>query len=247
MILAVFAALAPARSQSHLPDDFAYLRDVDRTIEQDIRYASHDNFIGRPLAGYGAPECILAKEVAAALRQVQADLRPSGLGLKVYDCYRPVRAVRMMLAWIRGRHPDSASKRFYPRVERSALLAGYIAASSRHSAGTAVDATLVKLPLEPAPPFERSAAYGPCTAQAARRSPDSSVDMGTGYDCFDVNSRTKSPSIGAEQQRWRALLVAAMAKRGFRNYHREWWHFSYVRSGQGLHHDFPIRPRPARR
>ena len=53
--------------------------------------------------------------------------------------------------------------------------------------------------------------------------------MGTGYDCFDVMSHTRSPLITPEQRRWRNLLVAAMAKRGFRNYSREWWHFTYGR------------------
>ena len=73
----------------------------------------------------------------------------------------------------------------------------------------------------------RTAAYGPCTGPAAQRAPDNSLDMGTGYDCFDAMSHTASPAIGAEQRRRRTLLLAAMTKRGFRNYHREWWHFSY--------------------
>ena len=70
--------------------------------------------------------------------------------------------------------------------------------------------------------------------------------MGTGFDCFDVNSHTASAAIGAEQRRRRALLVAVMAKRGFSNYHREWWHFAYANRGAAPHYDFPISPRPAK-
>ena len=69
--------------------------------------------------------------------------------------------------------------------------------------------------------------------------------MGTGYDCFDAASHTASAAVGAEARRWRGVLVAAMARRGFRNYHREWWHFSYARPGPASPHDFPIRARPA--
>ena len=80
-------------AQSALPPGFVYLRDVDPSIAQDIRYASYNNFVGHPLSGYEAPECILRQEIAAALKRVQAQLAPDGLSLKVYDCYRPTRAV----------------------------------------------------------------------------------------------------------------------------------------------------------
>jgi zinc D-Ala-D-Ala dipeptidase len=99
----------------------------------------------------------------------------------------------------------------------------------------------------PAAAFDPAAAYGPCTGAPEERSPDNSVDMGTGYDCFDLKSHTASGGIGAEQRRWRTTLLAAMAAQGFHNYHREWWHFSYGRSGATSQHDFPIRARAAMR
>jgi zinc D-Ala-D-Ala dipeptidase len=239
---AVIAGQAVA--QGVLPAGFVYLRDVDPTIVQDIRYATSDNFVGRPIAGYEAAECILKREVAAALKRVQADLRNSRLGLKVYDCYRPERSVRAMLQWARDGRADAVDKRFFPRLQKGRLFAlGYLAASSRHSAGTAVDLTLVEPSRGGAPAFDRTARYGPCTAPAAQRSPDSSVDMGTGYDCLDVNSHTASAAVGAEPQRWRALLLAVMSKHGFRNYYREWWHFSFAGAGPSWHYDFPIQPR----
>jgi D-alanyl-D-alanine dipeptidase len=243
LVLASIASQAAA--QGSLPVGFVYLRDVDPSITQDIRYAGIDNFVGRPLPGYTAAECILRRDVAEALRQVQTDLRQSRLALKVYDCYRPARAARAMAQWTRDGQDGGRSKRFFPRLEKSSLLAGYIASVSRHSTGTAVDVTLIEPSGAPVASFDPRAAYGPCIGPVKERAPDNSVDMGTGFDCLDRNSRTRSTDVGAEQQRWRMLLVAAMAKRGFQSYHREWWHFTYKTAAPGPHYDFPIRARSA--
>jgi zinc D-Ala-D-Ala dipeptidase len=243
-IIAVLTIPGAGFAQGTLPPGFAYLRDIDPTIEQDIRYAGYDNFTGHPLPGYEAPECILRRETAAALKRVQADVAASGLRLKVYDCYRPTRAVRAMAQWAHDGAPASGSKRFFPRLQKNSLFAvGYIASHSQHSTGIAVDLTLVKASSPPAAPFDPRAAYGACTAPAAQRSPDDSVDMGTGYDCFDATSHTASGAIGAEQQRWRKVLHEAMRRQGFANYHREWWHYSYAGAGRWPAHDFAIRSR----
>jgi D-alanyl-D-alanine dipeptidase len=131
------ALMQAAAAQGALPAGFVYLRAVDPSIVQDIRYAGSDNFVGRPLPGYEAAECILRRDVAAALKRVQADLVGSGLSLKVYDCYRPTRAVRAMAAWVNDGRSETATKRFFPKLPKSSLLrAGYIASRSRHSAGT---------------------------------------------------------------------------------------------------------------
>ena len=246
-VLTLALSFDQAVAQGALPGGFVYLRDVDPTIVQDIRYAGADNFVGRPLRGYAAAECILRRDVAAALKRVQADLAGSGLALKVYDCYRPEQAVRAMASWANDGRSDDVGKRFFPRLSKSSLFArGYIAARSSHSTGTAVDLTLIGTSSAPAAMFDLTAPYGPCTGPAAKRSPDNSLDMGTGFDCFDVNSHTASAAIDAEQRRWRALLVAVMAKRGFSNYHREWWHFAYANRGAAPHYDFPVSPRSAK-
>ena len=146
-----------------------------------------DNFTGRPLPGYGAAECMLRREAAEALKRVQADLAQENLGLKVYDCYRPTRAVRAMEAWAHDGDDSEATKRFYPALhKRNLFRLGYIAAQSKHSTGTTVDLTLIRLPAAPAPAFDPAARYGPCTGPAAKRAPDNSIDMGTGFDCFDL-------------------------------------------------------------
>jgi D-alanyl-D-alanine dipeptidase len=232
---------APAAAQK-LPASFVYLRDVDATIAQDIRYAGDNNFTGRPLPGYGASECVLRRDVAQALRAVQADLAKQNLSLKVYDCYRPARAARAMWRWVHDGARDG-DKRFYPRVPKRELFSlGYIAAHSAHSSGTAVDLTLASRTAAPAPVIDTRKTYAPCTAPAAQRTPDNSIDMGTGFDCLDEKSRTASGSITPEQRHARGLLNAAMRAHGFHNYFREWWHFSYgARPAQA--YDFPIAPR----
>jgi D-alanyl-D-alanine dipeptidase len=244
--LVLLALTGPAAAAERLPEGFVYLRDVDASIAQDMRYAGSDNFTGHPLPGYGAPECVLRRDVAQALAQVQADLEKSNLSLKVYDCYRPTRAVRAFMRWANDGAFDKPTKRFFPTLEKRTLFAqGYIAATSAHSTGSAVDLTLIQRGALPAPPFDPHRIYGPCTGLAAERAPDASLDMGTGFDCFDARSHTASRAITPEQKRWRALLVAAMRARGFHNYFREWWHFSFGPRG-GPVYDFTIEVREAR-
>lgn len=242
--LALLVLAAPAAAREALPPGFVYLRDVDASIAQDMRYATADNFTGRPLPGYDAAECVLRRPVAEALARAQASLRRENLGLKVYDCYRPQRAVTAMARWAQARADETATRRFYPALEKRRLFAlGYIAAQSRHSTGTAVDLTLIALPRTPPTRFDPRAAYGPCTAAAAQRAPDDSLDMGTGYDCFDARSHTASRAVTAEQQRRRAQLVAALRPHGLHNYAREWWHFSFYGVKGAPAYDVPIAPR----
>lgn len=242
-------SLRAALAQGGLPAGFVYLRDVDATIAQDIRYAGADNFVGRPLPGYDAAECILRRDAAAALAQAQAQatLAKTGFALKLYDCYRPARAVRAMAQWANDGDAGGAGKRFFPRLQKNSLFgSGYIAARSAHSAGTAVDLTLIAAAGALPTAFNSAAAYGSCSGPAEQRSPDNGIDMGTGFDCFDAKSHTASPAIDAEQRRSRTLLVAVMAKHGFRNYQREWWHFVYAKGPPASHYDFPIPPRAAK-
>lgn len=124
----------------------ADLRSVDPGIVVDLRYATSNNFTGTPLPGYLANRAFLRREAAAALGRVQRDLRPQGLGIKVFDAYRPVRATLAMVDWTE-------------RVNRADLLKdGYIASRSRHNLGLAIDLTLIELAtgreLEMGTPFD---------------------------------------------------------------------------------------------
>jgi D-alanyl-D-alanine dipeptidase len=240
VITLVMTALTAAAAQAQTP--LIYLRDIDASIRQDMRYAGSDNFTGKPLPGYDAAECMLRRPVALALKRVQADLAVAGLSLKVYDCYRPAAAVSAMVRWVRDPKPAVDTTRFYPAVDKSKLLSGYISGRSAHSRGVAVDLTLI--PTNAAPTsFIPGTQYGPCTAPQRERAPDNSVDMGTGYDCFDVKSHTGNASITAEQTVNRRILLDAMRRHGFTNYKRDWWHFSFDKADDGVAFNAPIRSR----
>src|SRR5712671_4868515 len=138
--LAVAAAASPAAAQS-LPGGFVLVRDIDPTILQDIRYAGSNNFVGRPLRGYGAAECVVKHAVGLALQRVQQEL-----SLKMLDCYRPARASADMVAWSRDGRETPAQKRYNPAFSKKDLFRlGYIAEHSGHSTGAALDLTLVDL------------------------------------------------------------------------------------------------------
>lgn len=237
-LLAV-AAGSGAAAQG-LPGDFVFLRDVDPSIRQDIRYAGANNFVGRRLAGYGAAECVVKRAVARALAQVQRDLAPQRLSLKMYDCYRPARAVRDIVAWSKDGRETPAQRTYNPGLSKADLFRlGYIAERSGHSTGAAIDLTLVEVPAPKVAAFDPGRLYGDCTADIRQRAPDDAVDMGTGYDCSDTKAHTAAAGITPAQRRWRARLVAAMAKVGFVNYAKEWWHFSLPGVGDAPY-DFPI-------
>ena len=136
-----------------------------------------------------------------------------------------------------------AEHRYNPALRKKDLFRlGYIAEHSGHSTGSAVDLTLVDLTAGHSAAFDPDRTYADCTAPAAGRAPEASVDMGTGYDCSDLKAHTAATSITPAQRRWRNLLVAAMAKQGFVNYAKEWWHFSLPGTA-GPAYDFPINPR----
>jgi D-alanyl-D-alanine dipeptidase len=238
------AGLAPAvTSAQSLPGGFVYLRDIDPTIIQDIRYATPNNFIGRPLSGYQAGECVVKREVGQRLKNIQQELAKQKLSLKMFDCYRPTRAVADMVNWSRNGRETPAERRYNPAFRKADLFRlGYIAIYSGHSTGSALDLTLVDLTADNSEKFDSTKAYADCTAPLAARAPEGSIDMGTGYDCSDLKANTASPSITPEQRKWRNTLVAAMRKQGFVNYFREWWHFSLPGAGAGAY-DFPILPR----
>jgi zinc D-Ala-D-Ala dipeptidase len=245
IVIALVVALSTSQASAQaLPGGFAHLRDIDPTILQDIRYAGANNFVGRPLAGYGASECVVKREVGLALKSIQRELARQNLSLKMFDCYRPARAVADMVAWSKNGQETVAERRYNPAFRKADLFRlGYIATHSGHSTGAALDLTLVDLTADNSAAFDPNKAYADCTAPAQARAPEGSVDMGTGYDCSDVKAHTAATLITAAQRRWRNVLVAAMAKQGFVNYSKEWWHFSQP-AAAGPAYDFPIsRPR----
>ena len=225
------------------PGHMVYLRAIDPGIEQDIRYASPHNFTGHPLDGYAAAECLLTLDAAKALARVQASLRAQGYGLKVFDCYRPNRAVADMGRFA-NEPGDPRKTEFYPRVDKQDFWRlGYVARVSNHSKGSTVDLTMTGPDALPADTWTPTATAVDCTAPYDQRWHDGAVDMGTGFDCFDERAHTDSPLISASARDNRQRLSRAMEKEGFSGYANEWWHFTYSRDPSlKTVMDFPITP-----
>ncbi|WP_229403436.1 M15 family metallopeptidase [Micromonospora okii] len=236
------ASSAPPPGRSRAPAGFVDVADVDPTIVTDIRYATAHNFVGRPIAGYQQPLCLLTRPAAEALRRVQEAARATGHRLKVYDCYRPQPAVDDFVAWAKRPGEEGMKAEFYPAVAKSRLFdEGYLGAPTAHSRGSTVDLTLVAEP----PPSQRPYAPGerlvPCTAPVDERFPDNGVDMGTGFDCFDPRAHTADSRVTGVARDNRELLERLMTAGGFANYPEEWWHYRYVDEPYpDTYFDFPV-------
>jgi D-alanyl-D-alanine dipeptidase len=234
-----------AATAAEMPQGFVYLRDVDPSIQQDMRYAGSENFTGKPVPGYDAPECVLTSQAAYELKAVQAELAATQLGIKVYDCYRPARAVASFVDWAKQPDDPKAKSIYYPALEKRALFPGYIATRSGHSRGSTMDLTLV--PLDSSPPSEATTqqSTAACTATGQVRVPDNSLDMGTSFDCFDTKANTAASGLTDAERNNRELVVEVMRRHGFENYDKEWWHFTL--KGEPYPDtifDFPIEARP---
>jgi zinc D-Ala-D-Ala dipeptidase len=196
--------------------------DVSTVIEGlvvDMRYFSEHNFVGVRIDGYDAPRCLLTRQAASALAAVERDLAPRDLGLKVFDCYRPVRAVAHFVRWARAAADIKHKAEFYPEVDKRNLFKeGYIASRSGHSRGSTVDLTLV------------------------RREDGRELDMGSPFDFFGPSSWSSYRGVSAQARDNRVLLAAAMRRAGFRPYDREWWHFTLAREPfPNSYFDFVVR------
>jgi D-alanyl-D-alanine dipeptidase len=189
-----------------LPSGFVYLSDIDATIIQDMRYFTDNNFVGRPIIGYEAPRCILTQQAALALRGIQKKLKPLGLGLKVYDCYRPEMAVAQFVRWSKEVSDQKMKVSYYPRIDKADLFRlHYVASPSFHSSGSTVDLTLVHLK-QKTPPIE--------------------MKMGTHVDFMDVASHPTSNQVGVVSQHNRLFLQHQMSQARFTHSNTEWWHFT---------------------
>jgi zinc D-Ala-D-Ala dipeptidase len=209
------------------PEGFVDVKEVIPSVLLDIRYYGCHNFLGERVDGYRAPKCILTKEAAKALADVQEELSRFSLSLKLYDCYRPQRAVDHFVRWAKAIDNTRNKEVFYPTVDKKDLFRdGYIDTRSGHSRGSAVDLTIVPVPVPiQAHDTPEQTLYG-CHHPAGARFHDSGLDMGTGFDCFHELSHTANPAIGIEQKKNRLLLKSIMEKHGFRNFEKEWWHYT---------------------
>ena len=245
LVAAAAMTSAPtAAAQPTAPQDFVSLADVDPTILQEIRYFTPHNFTGDPVDGYLAPMCILTRSAAEALRRAQQEFLEAGHTLKVYDCYRPQRAVNDFVAWAKDLADQRMKAEFYPRVRKKDVFKeGYIAKQSGHSRGSTMDLTLVKLPAGKQERYHRGDRLRDCAAPAGKRFRDNTIDMGTGYDCFDPLAHPYAPRFrGTKQRRNRLRLRIPMKAAGFKPLATEWWHFTLVDEPYpDTYFDFPVK------
>ena len=251
LVRAAFASIsmmlpAPALAGSALPKGFVYLRDIDPAIVQDIRYATSHNFVGRPIKGYLAAECILSELAANALETVQRKLAEKKLSLIVWDCYRPKRAVDDFLQWSKDPAHAEMKAEFYPHTDKGQLFAlGYLARRSAHSRGSTVDLGIVPAASQAASPPNPSQPLKSCTSPKGERFEDGTLDFGTGYDCLDGLATTSNALAGEVARRNRQMLKATMEEAGFRPYAKEWWHFELVDEPFRDGFDFDVSASPS--
>lgn len=206
LTLALILNCPGCAQKAHVPDGFVYVKDVIPSAQQDIRYYGSNNFVGRPIDGYQAPAAILTNDAARALTHVSEDLTGQGYGLKIFDAYRPQRAVDDFIRWANDSDDVKMQEEYYPRIEKKDLFSqGYIARKSGHSRGSTVDLTLVN------------------------KKTGAELDMGSHFDYLDPVSAHGSPLITSEQAANRKLLKNIMEKHGFKSYAREWWHYTLIK------------------
>lgn len=199
-----FVTMAFTGQTKELPKGFVYLDKIIPDLLVEIRYAGTNNFLGVPVTGYNRPKAILTEPAALALQKVQEELKNSGFCLKIFDAYRPQRAVDHFIKWSRDETDTLKKKEFYPDLQKNQLFRlGYIATKSGHSRGSTVDLTMVK---------------------ADSGEP---VDMGGSYDFFGEISHHSSTEVTEEQKHNREFLRKTMLKYGFLSYSQEWWHYTF--------------------
>lgn len=181
---------------------FVLLSDVVPHIVQEIRYFSTYNFVGERVDGYEEPIALMTREAARALKSVSNELMVQGYRLKIFDTYRPMRAVKHFILWAIEDEDVRMKPYFYPEIEKQQTFElGYIAKQSSHCRGSAVDLTLLEM-------------------KTGRE-----LDMGGPFDYFGERSHPDYRGVTDEQYDNRMFLQAAMVRNGFEPYECEWWHF----------------------
>ena len=218
MFIIILLIIYSAFLNNNLEDGFVYLNDIDDSIIVDLKYYSNENFTGQFVDGYLSNTAILTKESALALSDAQDDFNKLGYSIILYDAYRPQRAVDFFIKWSKSPY-DTINKRiFYPNIKKSELFElGYIAYKSGHSRGSTVDVSLIEI------------------------STNKILDMGTVFDYFGIESHTFFDDISEKQKSNRLILYEIMSNNGFKNYSKEWWHFTLINEPYQKYFDFLIK------
>ncbi|WP_018683333.1 D-Ala-D-Ala dipeptidase VanX [Actinokineospora enzanensis] len=199
-------------------DDFAYVDELVPGIRWDAKYATWDNFTGKPVDGYVVNRIVGTKALCAALALAQEKAAALGFGLLLWDGYRPQRAVDCFMRWAELPEDGRKKARHYPNIDRPDMFEqGYVATKSGHSRGSTVDLTIYHLD------------SGELAA------------MGGDHDVMDPISHHGASGVTAEEAANRQHLCAIMAESGFARYDYEWWHYSLTGEPYpDTYFDFPI-------
>ncbi|MFD1768982.1 M15 family metallopeptidase [Sphingobacterium suaedae] len=201
-----------------LPTSFVYVQQEIPTIKLDMRYAGSNNFVGRPIDGYHKATAILSKQAVDALKMAASALKRQGIGLTIFDAYRPQRAVDHFVRWSHDPTDTVRKADYYPDMAKPDLFTrGYIAKKSGHSRGSTVDLTLYYL------------------------SSNRELDMGGSFDWFGSSSAHGNVQLTAGQLKNRKLLRTIMEASGFVAYEDEWWHYTLLNEPfPDTYFDFPV-------
>ncbi|MFI9813887.1 D-Ala-D-Ala dipeptidase VanX [Saccharothrix variisporea] len=201
-----------------MEDGFAFVDELVPGIRWDAKYATWDNFTGKPVDGYLANRIVGTTALCAALDEARAKAATEGFGLLLWDGYRPQRAVDRFLRWSTEPEDGRTKRRHYPNIDRTEMFdRGYVAARSGHSRGSTVDLTLYHLD----------------TDELAR--------MGGDHDLMDPISHHGAPGTAAVEARNRQVLRSIMEDCGFLAYEREWWHYTLRDEPHpDTYFDFPV-------
>lgn len=199
-------------------DGFAHVDALVPGIRCDAKYATWDNFTGKPVDGYEANRIIGTTALCEALAEAREKAAPLGFGLLIWDGYRPQRAVDRFLRWSAEPEDGRTKARHYPNIQRSEMVAkGYVAPKSGHSRGSTVDLTLFHLD------------GGELAA------------MGGHHDLMDPISHHGAAGITPVAERNRRHLLTVMESCGFRRYDAEWWHYTLIDEPHpDTYFDFPV-------
>ncbi|AUC85121.1 peptidase M15 [Polaribacter sp. ALD11] len=203
LILFILLGISFVNFSQNIPKGFVYLDSIVPSIEIELRYLSSNNFIGKPIDGYKSNCIIVSSEAAKLLKKIQQELLKKGLGLKIFDAYRPQQAVNHFVKWAKVLNDTLMKNQYYPNVSKSKLFKqGYIASKSGHSRGSTVDLTIIN-------------------SKTGKE-----LDMGSSYDFFGTQSHYSYKNISKKQKENRMLLRKIMLANNFKPYENEWWHFT---------------------
>ena len=218
VLILIFTSVFFLHNSHNLPDGFIYLKDIDNEIIVDLKYYSKSNFTGKFVDGYYSNNAILTVDAANALVNAQKDFKKIGFSLIVFDAYRPQSAVDFFVEWSKDTNDTINKNIYYPDIKKADLFSlGYIAYKSGHSRGSTVDVSLINI------------------------STNEQIDMGTIYDFFGVESSTYYSNISDLQKNNRMILYNVMTNNGFKNYSKEWWHFTLENEPYEKYYNFPVQ------